>query len=147
MNVIAERKQGLWIFYLLLSLFGVLILILGTGIVNFLASSLLIIAGVFTLIQYMLTPKEILSVDNNECLHLHSGTVIKAKDIIDVSYRRASHSMYIHYKWGDIILKTVHEEYEFRYVANCEDVAKEIMHIQYKNKYQDEDLSSEDILK
>ena len=145
MNVLAKRKPLIWILYLLVLLACGWVLITSKETLTFLLLLLMVALAGFILVQYFITPKVMISVDSNEALHLHNGTVIQATDIVDVSYKRAS-ARTIQYKWGKVILTTVQGSYTFRYVEDCEEVSKKILDIKYKNKYQNQELSFEDVL-
>ncbi|MBQ8260413.1 MAG: hypothetical protein IJY97_12715 [Clostridia bacterium] len=71
--------------------------------------------------------------DNKGILHLPKNVTLDPKDIVDVSYRRAR-GRGITYHWGEITIITHLESFKFDYVADCEDVSKELTRMMYESK-------------
>ena len=137
--VIAKKKAGLLISNGLMLLAG--FVFIGLGFTRFEAVNiLLILMGVFvcvlscyTIVKYVRTPNEIITVDNKGILHFPNDATLDPKDIIDVSYRcaRGKHTTY---DWGEVIIITHIESFKFDYVDNCEDVSKELTRMMYERK-------------
>lgn len=87
----------------------------------------------YNIVKYLRVPYEIVTVDNKGMLHLPKNVTLDPKDIIDVSYRRAR-GKGITYYWGEITIITRLESIEFDYVADCEDVSKELTRMMYESR-------------
>lgn len=145
MDIIAQRKPGIWIPYIILTAVGIWLLIFGKRQYDWLIAILLLILSIIILFLYFKTPKEIIKSDSNGNLYLNDGTVIKPADIMEVFSRRASSKGW-KYKWGSVTIVTNSKTYSFRYVADCEDVANKIKDLKYIHRVMDSDLTFEDVL-
>ena len=139
MEIIAQKKKGIWLLYvftLLLSLFmPIIIAIIPRG--NVLFVILLPIWLIFStisiviLVQYTHTPKNaILYNESEKAIYLNDNLKIHLNEIEDLSYVRAA-ARGIQYKWGTVKIKTKDSKYVVRYIADCEDVCKRLTHLKY----------------
>lgn len=133
--VIAKKKEGILLLYFFVAFAGLFLIAIGIA-----ESVLLIILGIFmaaiagyTIVRYLRTPHTIITVDNKGILHLPKDVTLDPKDIIDVSYRRARGKS-VTYEWGEVIIITHLESFRFDYVADCEDVSKELTRMMYESK-------------
>jgi ABC-type xylose transport system permease subunit len=137
MEIIARKPSGVGIMYLLCALCGV-----GLAIYGITASIIPIILigallGVWTgtlFARYAALPSVLITVGAGGMLTLPKGVPIRAADIVDIRYNRAS-SRSIKYNWGSLTIKTAAESYEYFFVAECEDVAKRLTEMMYRAKY------------
>ena len=83
--------------------------------------------------------KSNLKEDKNKKLYLPKGITLNPKDIVDVSYSKAS-GRSIQYKWGSVTIMTATAKYKYKFVADCESVSKIITDIVYKSKSADIDI-------
>ena len=130
MEVIARKKRGIGVVYLICTLVG--ILLLGVSFVTPNQRMKLIIFGLMTAaiggyiyVSYTLLPYEVIRFDHNNVLHLPKERKLAVTDITYVSHRCA-HAKGIRYKWGSVIIKTKDVKYAYNYIADCEDVAKRL---------------------
>ncbi len=135
MTVIAKKVAGLLLLYGFVTFAGLFLIAIGVA-----ESFWLIILGiamaaisVFTIVGYLRTPSEIITADNKGMLYLPKGVTLDPKDIIDVSYRRAS-GKGIQYRWGTVTIFTHIESFKFDYVDDCEDVSKELTRMMYESR-------------
>lgn len=139
MNVIARKKEGVGIMYLVCTLLSTVFVGVGIGlsgemlIIALLGLALLCISG-YVFIQYVMLPYDVISIDREDNLHLPKGKVINIKDVLDVSYRRAS-ARHIQYKWGSVTLKTRLGTFKYGYIADCEQVSKILTDMVYHARY------------
>ena len=119
--------------YLLTLILGCFLCFVGEELYQIIAGGLFALISIVILVRYIILPKEIILVDKNNQLHLPKGISLNPKDIVDVSYRRAS-ARSIQYKWGSVTIETRDSKYKFGYVADCEFVAKNIYDLMYKSK-------------
>lgn len=138
--VVAKKKGGLLTLFGLMLLFG-LVIIFAAFTKEFEAHYLIpislaiVIIAVFSynIVKYLSVPYEIITVDNKGMLHLPKNVTLDPKDIVDVSYRCAR-GKGITYHWGEITIITHLESFKFDYVADCEDVSKELTRMMYESK-------------
>lgn len=139
MKVIAKRKEGLDWLYAILGLICAILFVLCLLETNepFPALLLLIVSvfGIYTFISHKNMPKDIVSVDEaTGQIYLHPDDfTVFASNLVDVSYDKAR-SRSIQYKWGILIIETGIEKFEYQYVADVENVAKELTRIMYLHK-------------
>ena len=143
MNVIAHKKSGVGFMYLVCVLLG--FMLIGIGIATGAEGLLLAVAGLaisgisgFIFVQYISLPYDVIGIDREDNLHLPKGTVVNIKDVLDVSYRRAS-ARSIQYKWGSVTLKTRLGTFKYGYIADCEEVAKLLTDMMYQAKFVEAD--------
>ena len=143
MNVIAHKKSGVGIMYLVCVLLG--FILIGIGIATGGEGLLLAVAGLaisgisgFIFVQYILLPYDVISIDQEDNLHLPKGTIVNIKDVLDVSYRRAS-ARSIQYKWGSVTLKTRLGDFKYGYISDCEEVSKQLTDMMYRARFSDID--------
>lgn len=139
MEVIARKKRGIGVVYLICTLVG--ILLLGVSFVTPSQRMKLIIFGLmlasvggYIYASYSLLPYEVIRLDNNNVLHLPKERKLAVTDITYVSHRCA-HARGIRYKWGSVTIKTENAKYTYNYIADCEDVAKRLTDMMYRAKY------------
>ncbi|MBO5702023.1 MAG: hypothetical protein J6S71_06260 [Clostridia bacterium] len=133
--MIAKKAEGIGFMYAVSTLLcGILI---GVGIKAAIFTSIVGVIGVllcgYHFVKYLLSPYEIIRAGNDGMLYLPKDVVLDPRDIVDVSYDRASGRGF-QYKWGEIIIITRIESFRFNYVSDCEDVSKELTRIMYESK-------------
>ena len=136
-KTIAYKKHSAGIVYIILAIIGIACTLY--GIMG--ADSPFVIVGIITAacgiilsLQYLSTPSQIIILGENDTLILPDGVTLPLSEVTDVSYRRAS-ARGIQYRWGSVKLSTHSNTYKFGFVAECEDVAKELTHLMYNAKY------------
>lgn len=138
MEVIARKKTGVGIMYLVCTFFGLTIFGMGISdeiiIVGLLGLVLSIISG-YIFFDYVSLPYDVIKVDTEGNLHLPKSIVIPLRDITDISYRRAS-AKGIQYKWGSVTMRTHLEKFKYGYIRNCEDVAKQLTEMMHRAKFE-----------
>lgn len=138
MKVLATRKTGIEILYLVLLLVGILLLILASKVgqvVMIIGTLIIVISALVLVIDIYCTPKVIMTLNETEdVIVLSKNRIIKLTEIEDISYYRA-HAKGIVYKWGSITIKTNSQKYKCKYVADCEDVSKVLTDLVYKARY------------
>ena len=142
MDVIAHKKSGVGFMYLVCALLG--LIIIGLGIGTHTAFALvpmgLAIGGFsgYIFVDYTRLPYDVISIDRESNLHLPKGKVVNIKDILDVSYRRAS-ARSIQYKWGSVTLKTRLGDFKYGYISDCEEASKKLTDMMYRARFSDID--------
>ena len=121
--------------YIILTVVGMIMLIyaitekfLPTGIIGAL---LTVSGGVWSFI-FLSLPSDII-VLFEDSLILPKGVTVPLESIIDVSYKRAS-AKGVQYRWGSITLLTYYGSYKYGFVADCEDVAKQLTQMVFEAK-------------
>ena len=140
MRVIARKKGGMGALYGFVAFIGILLIPLGisqeeTALV-FAGIVLGAISGVIFAIS-LSTPKNVISTDDSGTLILHfkNDMELPISQLTDVSYRRAS-ARGIQYQWGKITLSTLSGTYSCDFVADVEEVSKELTRLMYSgNQY------------
>ena len=139
MRTVGYRKSSVGILYAVLLAVGVMIFIGGLSNVKYVAAciigGLLALISAIVVIGFFRTPADAVQASDDE-VSVGRAT-IKIKEISDISYRRAS-ARGIQYKWGIVTVVTYHGTYRVNYVADCEDVAKELTRLMYAVKQQGE---------
>jgi hypothetical protein len=135
-RTLAYKKHGAGALYIIITTIGVISMLIGVAtddikfvIMGFVAA---ILCGILS-IQYLTIPPEIIVLCEDGTLILKKGVRIKLEDLVDVSYRRAS-ARGIQYRWGSVTLTTKIKKFKFGFVANCEDVAKNLTRLMYEAK-------------
>ena len=136
MKTIATKKMavlGIYIFSALLGLSLIGLSLTTEQLLISISGVLVLAVSVGIIIDFFRIPGTVITQDENGELHLPRGIIVAPKEIGDVSYRRAS-ARGIQYKWGTIIISTYSATYKYRYVDDCEAVAKELTDIMYASK-------------
>ncbi len=139
MKVIAKKKKGLeWIYGIIAGVCLVMLLLMLSTNSEPLLAILFLVVGIFSVyifITHVRTPNDLISVDEaTGQIYLHPDNfTVFASNLVDVSYNRAT-ARSIKYKWGTLIIETGIERFEFQYVADVENVAKELTRIMYLHK-------------
>lgn len=144
MKVLAVRKSGIFAMYLICFIVGIIITICGImaqinggdGIPLAIVGIVLFISCLILVIDIAKTPKNIIMYNNDSYTINALGKKINLKDIIDVSYKKAR-AKHIYYKWGTVIITTNSKKLKCKYVAECEDVAKQVYALSIKAKEMD----------
>lgn len=139
MEVIGYKSKKAMILYIFGAILCLTIAILSFGRgydrrAEFLVGVVGFVFCIVVVIIIAITPEELISVDvREENVYLYNERiVIPVEDIKDVSYRR-TRARYRNYSWGRIIIKTTKRRYEVNSVEDCEEVAKYLLKIIYKN--------------
>ncbi len=135
-TTIAYKKHSAGILYIILTFVGVMMLIfaimeelLPLGIMGVL---LTIISAILS-IRFLSLPSHIIVLSDDGLLILPKGVTVPLESVSDVSYRRAS-AKGLQYRWGSITLSTYYGSYKFGFVADCEDVAKQLTQMAFEAK-------------
>ena len=138
-RTLAYKKHGAGALYIIITIIGVISMLIGVAIddIKFVIMGLAaaILCGILS-IQYLTIPSEVIVLCEDGTLILKKGVRIKLEDLVDVSYRRAS-ARGIQYRWGSITLTTKIKKFKFGFVADCEDVAKDLTRLMYEAKNND----------
>ena len=127
-KVIAKKKHSAGVLFMLLTLLGVGLLILG---VVFDIKILLFMGVIFAVgcvgfvVWYFTVPSVIIALDENRSLLLPRGVVISLRDITEVSSFEAWNHR-VNYTWGTITIETKARKYKYGFVANCAEVERKI---------------------
>lgn len=133
MEIIAQKKLAVLPIYILSAALGLLLTFLELGSdfpVAAIVGVAVFIVSIGIIIDYSRIPLNVIMLDENGELHLPHGKIINVSEISDISYRRASSKGW-QYKWGTVTITTYHRTFKYRYIAECETVAKrltELMH-------------------
>ena len=132
-KTIAYKKQSAGILYIVITFVGIGVLVAGVAshhtIATLMGVLIAILGGVFA-VQFCSLPSRIIVLTDNETLLLPKGKSVPLGTIHDVSYSRAS-ARGIQYSWGSVTISTYSDTYKYGFVANCEDVAKELTRLMY----------------
>ncbi len=127
-KVIANKKHSAGVMFILLTLLGLGLLILG---IAFDIQIILFMGAIFAIgcigfvVWYFTVPKTIIVLDENRNLMLPRGVVVPLRDITDVSCFEAW-NVRVDYTWGSITIETKTRKYKYGFVANCAEVEKKI---------------------
>ena len=142
MEVIGYKSKKAMILYIFGAILCLALAILGfwlrgydrggellVGVVGF-------VVCIVVIIIIAITPEELISVDaREENVYLYNEKiVIPVEDIKDVSYRQARIRVVRYLSWGRVIIKTNEKKIVVNYVEDCEEVAKYLLKILYKNE-------------
>ena len=128
MKIIAKKKHSAGIMFILLTLLGVGLFILG---IAFDIKILLFMGAVFAIgcigfvIWYFIVPSTIIVLDENRNLILPRGVAIALRDITEVSSFEAW-NVRVDYTWGTITIETKTKKYKYGFVADCAEVEKKL---------------------
>ncbi len=133
--VVAKKTEGILLMYGFVAFCGLFLIAIGIAESFWLVIPGIVMAAMagYNIVGYLCLPYEIITVDNRGILHLPKDVTLDPKDIVDVSYRRASGRGYQH-EWGSVTIFTHVESFKFDYVDNCEDVSKELTRMMYESK-------------
>ena len=127
-TTIAYKKHSAGIVYIILTFAGVLLLIsaiaeklIPMGIIG----GLLTVVSAVLSIRFLMLPSNIIVLSDDNTIILPKGITVPLDSISDVSYRRAS-AKGIQYRWGSITVSTYYDSYKYGFVADCEDVSKQL---------------------
>ncbi len=139
MDIIAHKRNGVGVMYFICTLLG--LMITGFGISAFPGGIIIVVMGLvvvgisgFIFIQFITLPYNVICADKEDNLHLPKGKVVSIKDVLDVSYRRAT-ARGIQYKWGSVTLSTRIGTFKYGCISDCEDVAKRLTDMMYQARY------------
>ncbi len=125
MTVIARRVRGIWLAYLLLVISGAAFFVAADffelGISGYILGAVLCAIGLWELVDYLRVPSDIVVLEGRHTLRLPRGVRVDARNITNLSYRRAS-SRGREYNWGNVVISTDTAEYKLRFVDDCEGV-------------------------
>lgn len=141
MKTIGEKQRGIEYIYVMLFIVSSAFIIVGIETVKVISSFLMVIIGIilviwsiWTYIDIVRTPKVIIEYNKmDSTIILKKSIIISIISIKDVSYIKARNKG-VTYKWGKIIIETSGEKYQCNYVKDCEEVAKTITKLMYKNE-------------
>lgn len=135
-TTIAYKKYSAGIVYIILTFVGVMLLIsaiaeklIPMGIIG----GLLTVVSAVLSIRFLMLPSNIIVLSDDNTIILPKGITVPLDSISDVSYRRAS-AKGIQYRWGSITLSTYYGSYKYGFVADCEDVAKQLTQMVFEAK-------------
>ncbi len=141
MKILGEKKTSIAWSYIIVILMAALILFIGieqvkviNGFIFVTMGIVFFIIGIYFIVDITRYPQNIIvykEIDNT--IILNNKVVISISTIKDVTFRNAR-SKSIVWKWGNVIIKTSGETYKCKYVKDCENVAKTIMKLMYKNE-------------
>ena len=134
-TVIARKKYSAGILYMVLTALGIFMItaaivrqFIPIGIVGAISAVL----GAVMSVRFLMLPSDII-VLSDDTLILPGGVTVSLNSVSDVSYRRAS-GRGLQYRWGAVILSTYHGSYKYGFVADCEDVSKQLNGMVYDAK-------------
>ena len=127
-TTIAYKKYSAGIVYIILTFVGVMLLIsaiaeklIPMGIIG----GLLTVVSAVLSIRFLMLPSNIIVLSDDNTIILPKGITVPLDSISDVSYRRAS-AKGIQYRWGSVTVSTYYGSYKYGFVADCEDVSKQL---------------------
>lgn len=127
-KIIAKKKHSAGILFILLTLLGIGLFILG---ITFDIEIFLFMGIMFTVfcigfvIWYFTIPSIIISLDGNKNIILPKGVIIPLRDITNVSSFEAW-NVRVEYKWGTITIETKTKKYKYGFVSDCTEVEKRL---------------------
>ena len=135
-TTIAYKKYSAGIVYIILTFVGVMLLIsaiaeklIPMGIIG----GLLTIVSAVLSIRFLMLPSNIIVLSDDDTIILPKGITVPLDSISDVSYRRAS-AKGIQYRWGSVTVSTYYGSYKYGFVADCEDVSKQLTQMVFEAK-------------
>ena len=134
-TTIAYKSHGAGILYLVFFFIGVGLSVFGLGasfLPLFFAGMVFVLYCGYQSVVYLRLPG-IIIVHDGDKLILPKNTLIALKDVLDVSYRRAT-GRGIQYSYGSLTITTHLETYKFHFVAQCESASKELIRLIYEAK-------------
>lgn len=136
-TVIAYKQKNLWIVFLLIALAGAMCVVMGKMRENLfyvIGGVLLVILSFVSAIRYFLLPSQmiVLSCDGRTLI-LPKGATVPVGSIMKVLYYQGKQKQ-CKTKWGRVTIYTYSDTYHCDFVANCEDVEKELTQLIHKAK-------------
>ena len=135
-TTIAYKKYSAGIVYIILTFVGVMLLIsaiaeklIPMGIIG----GLLTVVSAVLSIRFLMLPSNIIVLSDDNTIILPKGITVPLDSISDVSYRRAS-AKGIQYRWGSVTVSTYYGSYKYGFVADCEDVSKQLTQMVFEAK-------------
>ena len=135
-TTIAYKKHSAGIVYIILTFVGVMLLIsaiaeklIPMGIIG----GLLTVVSAVLSIRFLMLPSNIIVLSDDDTIILPKGITVPLDSISDVSYRRAS-AKGIQYRWGSVTVSTYYGSYKYGFVADCEDVSKQLTQMVFEAK-------------
>ena len=135
-TTIAYKKHSAGVVYIILTFVGVMLLIsaiaeklIPMGIIG----GLLTVVSAILSILFLMLPSNIIVLSDDNTIILPKGITVPLDSISDVSYRRAS-AKGIQYRWGSVSLSTYYGSYKYGFVADCEDVSKQLTQMVFEAK-------------
>ncbi|MCM1260112.1 MAG: hypothetical protein NC182_04145 [Prevotella sp.] len=134
MKVLATKSTKIGFLYIFCLVMGVIFSLFSFYMIYFLlVGILLVLVSLGIVIDYFHTAKAPILLNDKNQLILSKGIILELNEVKDVSYRRAS-AKGIQYKWGTVKIISTKGEFKFRYLENCEEVAKTILKLVYQFK-------------
>ena len=124
MKIIAKKKHSAGVLFMLLTLLGVGLLILGIVFdikILLFMGAILAVGCVGFVVWYFTVPSVIIALDENRNLILPRGVVISLRDMTEVSSFEAWNHR-AQYTWGTITIETKTKKYKYGFVADCAEV-------------------------
>ena len=130
--IIAQRKNAVFPLYVFTAIIGGAAIVLSfmTDIKFLILGILVEIFSIYVLIGFCKVPPIIITLDENGILHFPGNVTVTPSEISDVSYKPAR-AKHMQYKWGNVEIVTYSGKYKFKYVAECETVAKKLTELKY----------------
>ena len=135
-KVIAKKKHSAGVLFMLLTLLGVGLLILGIVFdikILLFMGAILAVGCVGFVVWYFTVPSVIIALDKNRNLILPRDVVISLRDITEVSSFEAWNHR-VDYTWGTITIETKTRKYKYGFVADCAEVERKINDLRYGKK-------------
>ncbi len=135
-TTIAYKEKNLWIAYLFITLLGSVCFVgeMRENLFNVICGLLLAIVGVVFAVRYFLIPSQIMVLSCDSCtLILPKGVTVPLNSIKSVSYQRSGQGRMVQ-NWGSVTIYAYTGTYIYGFVANCEEVAKELTRLMHETK-------------
>lgn len=132
MRVVAKRESfagALYVFGMLLSLVALAFAIFQFNIFTIIFAVAFVFLFLGLLIDYFGNPKTPITLNEQNEIVLHNGIILKASDIIDVSYLGEAY-----YLWGTLDIFSKRGNFRYRYISDREGVTKYLLKIKYRDK-------------
>ena len=124
MKIIAKKKHSAGVLFMLLTLLGVGLLVLGIAFdikILLFMGAILAVGCVGFVVWYFTVPSVIIALDENRNLILPRSVTIALRDITEVSSFEAWNHR-AKYTWGTITIETKTKKYKYGFVADCAEV-------------------------
>ena len=135
-TTIAYKKHSAGIVYIILTFVGVMLFIsaiaeklIPMGIIG----GLLTVVSAVLSIRFLMLPSNIIVLSDDNSIILPKGITVPLDSISDVSYIRAS-AKGIQYRWGSVTVSTYYGSYKYGFVADCENVSKQLTQMVFEAK-------------
>lgn len=137
MKILATKSTKIGFLYIFSLVISIIFSLGGFYVIYLLYAGISVaLVSLGIVIDYFCTAKNPIILSDKNQLILPKGIVLELADIIDVSYKRAT-AKGIQYKWGTVKITSTKGEFKFRYLENCEDVAKTLLKLIYQNNILD----------